>query len=384
MVNGINIKYLAVSLVLILSFVFSAGCELIPVIETSPEAPLSSPATSETQEITPIAPDWGLSPSEGQVSPLPTIADVVAKVKPSVVAINTEVVAFDLFDRPFTEEGAGSGWIISENGIIITNNHVVQGAESITVILEDGRTLPVDMNTVATDVLSDIAVLKIEAENLPAVAVGDSSKLRVGDFVVAIGNSLGEGIRAALGIVSRRDVSIGVDQGQTLYGLIETDAAINPGNSGGPLVNMAGEVIGITNAKSWDVSIGIEGVGYAISSNEAMPIIQQLINTGYVVRPWLGVELYPVTDYVVWRYGLEVSEGVLITKVADNSPASEAGLEVGDVIVTFGDAEITNIPELTNAIHSAEIGGEVEIIFWRGDTENTSRAVLVESPPPQG
>jgi len=363
-----------------LSLVMSAGCELIPAIETSPEAPPSSPATSETQETTPIAPGWELSLSEDQASPLSTIADVVEKVKPSVVAISTEVVTVDILNRPFTQEGAGSGWIISEDGIIITNNHVVQGAESITVTLDDGRTLPVDMSTAATDVLSDIALLKIEAENLTVVTVGDPSKLRVGEWVVAIGNALGLGISATHGIVSRIEVSLEVSEEETIYGLIQTNAAINPGNSGGPLVNMAGEVVGITSVKI--SAAGIEGMGYAISSDEAMPIIQQLINTGYVVRPWLGVGLYTVDQFVASRYELAVEEGALITNLGAGSPADKAGLQAGDVITRFGDQVITNVNELIQAIHSAEIGEDVEITFWRGDTEETTKAVLVESPPP--
>ncbi|GAH87964.1 unnamed protein product, partial [marine sediment metagenome] len=127
---------------------------------------------------------------------MPSIADVVAKVKPSVVAINTEVITYDIFNQPFTQEGAGSGWIIDEDGLIVTNNHVVEGAKSITVTLDNGETWLVDMNAVATDRLTDLAVLKIDAENLPAITIGDSSKLRVGDWVIAIGNALGEGISA--------------------------------------------------------------------------------------------------------------------------------------------------------------------------------------------
>ena len=373
-----RIKFLAVSVILVLSLVFGAGCELLPDIVTQPP-PSSPPATSG--ETTPIDEDWELSPSESQAQPLHSIADVVAKVKPSVVAITSEVVSYTIFDQPFTQEGAGSGWIISEDGIIITNNHVVAGARSITITLDDGRTLPVDIDTVATDPLTDLAVLKIDAENLPAATVGDSDKLRVGDWVIAIGNSLGQGIRATQGIVSRRDVSIPVDQGQTLHGLIETDAAINPGNSGGPLVNMAGEVIGITSVKL--SAVEVEGVGYAISSNEATPVIQQLINTGYVVRPWLGVGYYTVDQYVVFRYDLAVDIGVLVTQVADGSPANKAGLQAGDVIIRFGSEEIAGVDELTRAIHSSQIGEEVEITFWRDETEKTTKAVLVESPPPQ-
>ena len=202
-----------------------------------------------------------------------SIADAVAVVKPSVVAIDTEVTV-RYFRRSFTQQGAGSGWIISADGYVVTNNHVVAGASSIRVTLDDGRTFQVDPNTVANDPLNDLAVLKIDAQNLPTAVVGDSTKLRVGDYVVAIGNSLGMGISAKEGIVSRLDVFV-VTDGQTLDNLVETSAAINPGNSGGPLVNMKGEVIGITSAKV--ASLGVEGLGYAISTNKATPIIKGLI-----------------------------------------------------------------------------------------------------------
>ena len=375
----LGVKYLIVSLVLVLGLTFTLGCELLPQIETSP--PPSPPeATTEDHQVTPINPDWQPSPTEGMPTPLPSIADVVAKVKPAVVVISTEVVTFDFFNRPFTQESGGSGWIISEDGIIITNSHVVEGARSITVTLDDGRTFEVDMDSVATDPMTDLAVLKVDAENLPVVAVGDSDKLRIGDWVVAIGNSLGAGIRATQGIVSRKDVSIQVDQGRTLHGLIETDAAINPGNSGGPLVNMAGEVIGITSVKLVDVEI--EGVGYAISTKEAMPIITQLISRGYVVRPWLGVAVYTVDEFVLFRYHLPVDEGVLVTQVAPNSPASRAGLKPGDVIVAFEGEPITQASDLTRAIHTSEIGQEVEITFWRASTKHTVKAKLAQSPPP--
>ena len=190
------------------------------------------------------------TPSGTATLVLPDIADVVAKVKPSVVAITTEVISLDFFNRPFTQQGAGSGWILDKSGIIVTNNHVVEGASSITVTMDDGSTYTVDQSAVFTDVLNDLAIIKIDAQNLPAVTVGDSKSLRVGEWVVTIGNALGQGIRATEGIISRQGVSIPVAPGQTLYDLIETTAAINPGNSGGPLVNLAGEVIGITSAKS--------------------------------------------------------------------------------------------------------------------------------------
>ena len=370
-----NIKNLFISLVLILSIALGTGCGLLTDVDTS--SPSTPPAT---ENITPIDSEWSIPTTESQAPVLPSIADVVAKVKPSVVAINTEVVTLDLFNRPSTQEGAGSGWIISEDGIIVTNNHVVEGAESITVTLDDGRTFPVDLNTVATDPLTDLAIFKINAETLPAASIGDSSKLRVGDWVVAIGNSLGQGIRATQGIVSRRDVSLEIDAGQVLYGLIEIDAAINRGNSGGPLVNLAGEVIGITNAKQWNVNVGIEGVGYAISSKEAGPIIEQLINTGYVVYPWLGVSLYTVDEYVVERFELVVDKGAFLVEVVAGSPADKAGLKPEDAITGFAGDEIDTVDDLIIAIRSAQVGQEVEIIYWRGAVQSTTSATLIERP----
>jgi len=296
------------------------------------------------------------------------------------VAITTEVLTLDLFNRPYTQQGAGAGWVIDASGIIVTNNHVVEDASSITVTLDNGRTLPVDTNSVFTDRLNDLAILKVDAQNLPALKIGDSSKLRVGEWVVAIGNALGQGIRATEGIVSRKGVSIPVAQGQTLYDLIETTAAINPGNSGGPLVNLAGEVIGITSAKI--ATIGVEGMGYAISTETAIPIIEVLVTNGYVTRPWLGVVLYTVDQFATQRYDLAVNEGVLITQVVPNSPADKAGLAPGDVITGFGGEKIATAEELIRIIHTSQIGQGVEITYWRGDTENTSETILTESPPP--
>ena len=370
-----NFITLFVSLILILSIALVSGCGLLSDVDT---APPSSPET--TENVTPIDSDWSVTPAESQAPTLPSIADVVARVKPSVVAINTEVVTVDIFNQRRTQEGAGSGWIISEDGIIVTNNHVVEGAESITVTLDDSRTFSVDTNTVATDPLTDLAVLKIDAENLPAATVGDSRKLKVGDWVVAIGNSLGERISATNGIVSAIGVSLPVSSEQTLYNLVQTDAAINPGNSGGPLVNMAGEVVGITSAKIAEV--GVEGMGYAISTQEASPVIEQLINTGYVVRPWLGVSLYTVDEYVVQRYDLSVDKGAFIVYVAAGSPADKAGIKPGDVVTGFAIEEIDTVDDLIQAIRASQIGQEVEIIYWRGQNKRTSYATLIESPPP--
>jgi serine protease Do len=369
----ISLKYLLTALIIICLFVGSS-CVL-------PSTDKTTPPDSVNPTAMPINPDWTPPAVESEASTLPSIADVVALVKPSVVAINTEYTSYDIFNRPYKQQAAGSGWIIDEDGLIVTNNHVVEGAESINITLDDGRVFPVAIDNVATDAVADLAVLRIDTNNLPAVAVGDSENLRVGDWVVAIGNALGEGISATDGIVSRKDVSITDETGLTRYNLIQTNAAINPGNSGGPLVNMAGEVIGITNAKI--SAVGIEGMGYAISITEAMPTIEQLVQKGYVIRPFLGVQnLLTVDQTVAAFYGLSVDQGVLIRGVLAGCPAETAGLEAGDVITKFGDQEIANVNELLQALYSAQIGQEVEIVYWRDDGQHTTYTILVESPPP--
>ena len=372
-------KYLVVCLVIVLSLLLGTGCELLPDINISPTSPTPTPTPVPTPTVTasPIDPDWALPPRENSAPLLPSIADVVALVKPSVVAINTEVITYDIFNRPSTQEGAGSGWIIDEDGLIVTNNHVVEGAESVTVTLADGRTFPAE--ACCTDPLTDLAVVRIDARNLPAAKVGDSSELRVGDWVVAIGNALGLGIGAKEGIVSRVEVSVPVS-GQTLGDLIETSAAINPGNSGGPLVNMKGEVIGITSVKI--ATVEVEGIGYAISTEAATPVIKELIRTGYIIRPWLGVVLQSVDQFLVFRYELAVDKGAFITEVASGSPAEKAGIELGDVIVAMDDQEIASAQDLVEAIHSRNIGQEVKITLWRGETQNIVYATFVERPPP--
>ncbi len=362
-------------LVLSLTLLLGPGCI---TIET-PESPVSPTPTEPSVTPTPINTSWTPPPTANQTEELPSIADVVALVKPSVVAISTEVVGQSIFGR-FTQEGAGSGWIIDEDGIIVTNNHVVVDAQTITVTLDDGRTFPADTDSIFTDELNDLAIFSIEAQDLPALKIGDSSTLRVGDWVIAIGNALGLGIRATEGIVSRQGVPIPLDQGQTLYDLIETTAVINPGNSGGPLVNLAGEVIGITSAKI--AQIGVEGMGYAISIDTAIPIIQELVNKGYVVRPWLGVGLYTVDQVAIRQLKLAVEEGVLLVEVVRDSPAAQAGLEPGDVIVELGGEKVSDVEQLTHVLHKSKIGEPLDVVFWRGDTQNTTEVIPVESPPP--
>ena len=375
-----NFKSLFITFVVLLalSLSFTSGCITINTPEIPEPTPEPAPSPAPAPE--PINPTW--SPpliTENQTTELPTIADVVALVKPSVVAITTEVVGQSIFGQ-YTQEGAGSGWIIDEDGIIVTNNHVIEGAQVITVTTDDGTSYDANINTVATDPLNDLAILKIDAEGLPALERGETKSMRVGEWVIAIGNALGQGIRATEGIISRKGVNLPVSQGQTLYNLIETSAAINPGNSGGPLVNLSGEVIGITSAKV--AQIGVEGMGYAISVDTALPIIQELVNKGYVTRPWLGVSLYTVDQIAIRQLRLSIDYGVVLVQVVANGPADEAGLQEADVIVSMNGEEVLDVHELTQILHSSEIGTPLEIEYYRGDTKYTTIALPIESPRP--
>jgi len=251
-------KYLLSCLVIITYIISLVGC-------TAPSSNPQTPSQAPPQASIPVPQQSGV------LVALPSFADLTDLVKHSVVAVNTETVVRSRFIRG-TVQGAGSGWIFDESGIIVTNNHVIEGAQSITVQLEDGTTYtPVD---VKADPATDIAILKINAGKLPALKVGDVSKLRVGDWVVAVGNALGLGISVKDGIVSRLGVSIQMSPSETYSNLIETNAAINPGNSGGPLVNLSGEVVGITSLKL--STAGVEGMGYAINIGDAIPVIQKL------------------------------------------------------------------------------------------------------------
>jgi serine protease Do len=367
----LKIKHLAFCIILLLALV-TTSCVYVQLEPSSTPAPSVTPA--------PINPNF-TPPATSDNRPLPVIPDfvsVIASIRPSVVAINTTVPGLDVLNGNFSQEGAGSGWIIDASGLIVTNNHVVEGAQNISVTLEDGRNFPAEV--VRTDTVSDMAVIKINAPDLKAAKVGDSSKLRVGDWVTAMGNSLGQGISATKGIVSALGVSVPVGIGESLYDLIQIDAPINPGNSGGPLVNLLGEVVGITSVKV--AQIGVEGMGYAISTRVALPIISDLVKVGYTIRPWMGINTYSVDRIVVLRYNLAVNKGALITQVVSDSPADKAGLKSGDVITTVNGKEVASAEDLNNLVHGYQIGQTVEITYYRSNAVNKVSLTLAASPPP--
>jgi serine protease Do len=314
-----------------------------------------------------------------------SIADIVEQLSPAIVGITNmqSQNSGDMFrnfsessESESVESGTGSGVVFKKEGdagYIITNNHVIEGAESIEVTLFNGEKVPAEL--VGTDALTDIAVLKINAEHVTVVAdMGDSTSLRTGENVIAIGNPLGEEFSRTVtqGIVSGVDRTIDVttSEGDWALNVIQTDAAINPGNSGGPLINMNGEVIGINSLKI--TQSGVEGLGFAIPSNDVMPIAEDLMKNGKVQRPFIGVGLIEMSQVPAYylqenmKLPEDVKEGVIVGNVSQGSPAAEAGLQQQDVIVSMNGTATTSASELRRILYTdAEIGEEVDITLYR-------------------
>lgn len=304
--------------------------------------------------------------------------ELVAEVAPAVVSIVVETVSYNWFWQAVPQTGAGSGIITSSDGYIVTNNHVVEDANKVTVTLSDGRAF--DATVVGTDAQTDLAVVKIDASSLSYLHFLSNSleHLSVLDPVVAVGNALAlpGGPTWTTGVVSNLGRSIEEENGVVLDDIIQTDAAINAGNSGGPLLNEAGQVIGINVA----IASNAENIGFAISTDTAIPVVQSLINEGKVLRPWLGVSVTTVTPTIQQHYHLSVDAGALIISVSSGSPADEAGLRAGDVITRMDEEDISTAADLTSAIGSHQVGDRIEIVYYRGNVQEVANAVLEESP----
>lgn len=316
------------------------------------------------------------APSVAATGILPSLAEVTQQVRPAVVSVTTQDLSVGFFMEPIQQEGAGSGVIFDQQGHIMTNNHVVEGARNIRVTLADGQTFT-DVRVVGKDPLSDVAVLQITGQGLPIAQLGESDTLRVGDWVIAIGNALGlrGGPTVTVGVVGALNRSIGIPQG-ALHDLIQTDAAINPGNSGGPLVDMAGRVVGINTA----INTEGQGIGYALSINSVKPIVQQILQNGRVIRPWIGVSVATIEPGVVAELELTVKEGVLIVGVQRGTPADRAGLRAGDVITHLDGQKVVIVQELQEAIWKRNIGEEVKVNLIREGKAETSSIKLEEMP----
>lgn len=270
-------------------------------------------------------------------------------------------------EEPMRTSALGSGFIIDKAGFVVTNNHVIESADEITVILTDGTELEAEV--VGRDPRSDLAVLKVETSlDLTAVTWGDSDAERVGDWVLAIGNPFGLGGTVTAGIISARNRQNGAD-----YDFIQTDASINRGNSGGPLFNMDGKVVGV-NTAIFSPTGGNVGIGFSIPSNDARAIIDELRESGRIRRGWLGVSIQTVTDEIAESLGLDEAKGILVGEVFPESPASEAGLEVGDIIIEWDGAEVSNNRELRREVARTRVGKEAKVVFWR---QGEKRSVTV-------
>jgi serine protease Do len=313
---------------------------------------------------------YASNPGKGQ---LPA---VVARVLPAVVSITTRQIERDQFNQPVPTRGLGSGVIVDRQGHILTNSHVVGGAEEIKVTLFDERTFRARL--VGADAFTDLAVLRIDGENLPTALLGDSRRLAVGETVIAIGNPLWieGGPTVTVGVVSALRRSMEQAGLPMLHDLIQTDAAINAGNSGGPLVNLAGQVVGINTA----VIESAHGIGFAISTNTARPVLRQLIASGRIVRPSLGLDAVSLTPQIAYANNLPIERGALVTRVEAAGPAEGAGLRPGDVVTVVDGQPVRDLHHLHESLGRRRAGETVEMAVWREGATLVLQAVLGGEP----
>jgi len=296
------------------------------------------------------------------------IENAVKIASPAVVQINITAVAQSPWGFPLGEqEGLGSGFIITSDGYILTNNHVVEGATKITVVLKDGREFP--GTVVGTDATSDVAVVKINGTNLPTIAMGDSSVLSVGQKVIAIGNPYGLSQTVTVGYISALERNIQVSSTETLVGVVQTDAAINPGNSGGPLIDLSGRVVAMNTM----IYQNAQGLGFAVSINTARKVYDSIVKTGKVTWPALGISGATVTSSIVQQYNLKVSQGVYVAQATAGSGAQAAGIKAGDVITSIDGKQMTTIDAVLSYVRSKNVGDVVQVVVDRlGETKTFS------------
>jgi len=326
----------------------------------------------------------------------PELADLIEENSPSVVKIEVEVVhkqqqmqlppgAPDIFKRFFEHrqprgdrkgQSMGSGFVISDDGYILTNHHVVDSATKITVRFPDHTEF--DAEVIGSDASSDLALLKVDADDLKPVKFAKKAP-RVGDWVVAIGSPFGLDYSASAGIVSAKGRSLPTEKGTDYVPFIQTDVAINPGNSGGPLFNLEGEVVGI-NSQIYTRSGGYMGLSFAIPTEVAEQVVAQLKESGEVVRGWLGVAIQPVDRELAEANGLDRTKGALISNIEEDSPADKSGLEVGDIVLEFNGKEIVTPGDLTHVIGLLSAGKTYDVLVMRELDETELEVTLGERP----
>jgi 2-alkenal reductase len=369
-----KVLFLALSLLIIGGLL---GCSL-----TSSLAPAATPTPAPGSAVPPAAAPTAVLQARVTVSEESAIIDVVKKVGPAVVTVvNTLQPQAGLFGTT-QPEARGSGVIFDQSGYIITNNHVVEGNQALSVIMADGTKKPARL--IGSDKYSDIAVIKIDGTNLPTAELGSSSALQPGQIVVAIGSALGDFRNTVtMGVVSGLNRNLDTGEGYNIENLIQTDAAINHGNSGGPLCNTAAQIIGINTAiirgssMTGDVA---EGIGFAIPSDTVRTVASQLMRAGRVVRPYLGVTSVAVTPQVASYYDLQVKDGILITGVTRGTPAEKASLKAGDVIIKIDNDVVNADNPLTNILWRHQPGETVKLTINRAGRETVVNVTLAERP----
>jgi S1-C subfamily serine protease len=314
-----------------------------------------------------------------------SVVEVVKDVGPAIVKITTveNRLTYDFFygreERQI--KGEGSGVIFENEGYILTNNHVVAGADRIKVFLTgiEKRKREFNGKVVGRDPSTDLAVVKIEGNNLPIAEVGDSDVLEVGEVVIAIGNPLGFSNTVTTGVISAVGRRLEIQKGTELTDMIQTDAAINPGNSGGALLNNQGEVIGINTA----IIQGAQGLGFAIPINTAQEIAKDLIDNGRVIRPWLGIYGVTLNASLAKEYDLPRDTGIFVAKVVDGSPADKVALRQGDIITEIDGDQIKSMTKLRDKLKELEVGQEIKLSFYRGEKLKDVKVKLKTRPEPQ-
>jgi S1-C subfamily serine protease len=389
------------NLIVMLSLLVLASLTLIACSSTTPTQAPPTPPPIAVAPTSPVAAMPTVAPASsgaGKPPAAPAPADgfsgavrqVTEEVKPAVVQITNEQVQLDLLGNPFTvPAGVGSGVIYDSQGHILTNNHVVEGAQQLLVSLPDGRSFRAKL--VGQDPQTDLAVVQIGGSNLPVAELGDSGQLQVGDWVVAIGNALAlpGGPTVTVGVVSAlnrtvQEPSTSTGPGPFLFDLIQTDAPINPGNSGGPLVNLAGQVVGINTLVAGQAEPGVQaqGIGFSIAIATAKPIADQIVATGKVIHPYLGIRYVPLNPAISVQIGITAREGALVVQVVPGSPAANAGLQPNDVITAIDNQPLNTESALAQTVSSHKPGDTVTLTVLRGSQKLTLTVTLGEMPSP--
>ncbi len=328
-----------------------------------------------------------IAPAVSGTSSLPPIADAADKARPAVVfiAVRSAPTTARKPGQPgqsVPQGGIGSGVIFDPRGFIVTNYHVIEGGQQIKVVLPDGRDF--DAKVIGSDAATDLAVIKVEGANLPVAVIGDSDKLRVGEWVVAIGNALGleGGPTVSAGIVSALGRSVDESESVSIENAIQTDAAINPGNSGGPLINMRGEVVGINTLIAAQIAPNqqAQNIGFAISITRARPIVDELMAKGRVDRPYFGVSITKFTPAIAAKLEMPYVDGIVLMEVSPGSPAAKAGLKQGDVLTAVGGDAMSQVTSLRDALAKRKVGDRVEVMYQRAGKEQKTTIALEARP----